>query len=127
MLEQIAQWWNGFLSLFDQIPEDNIAITVYVGGTVIALWAWYLIDRRLPKAIRGISWIIVFALLATPTVSEGNNAQLAPAVIGLIFGVLTKEPRLIWLNAALMCSVAMILFFSTYLWSKFVQHKQNIR
>ena len=60
MLEQITAWWNSFLSLFDAIPEDTLAITVYVGGTIIALLCWYGIARRLPSPFGGITWIILF-------------------------------------------------------------------
>ncbi|KAA8735678.1 hypothetical protein F4V57_02480 [Acinetobacter qingfengensis] len=125
MLDLIASWWNSFLSLFDAIPENAIAITVYVGGTIIALWAWYNIARRLPSPIGGITWIILFALLATPTVSEGSNAGLAPAFIGLIFGILTKENTLIIANLAAILFVAGIGFLIGFLWSKYQTTKQN--
>jgi hypothetical protein len=37
----------------------------------------------------------------TPTISEGPNSELAPAIFGFIFGVLTKEHALIWSNLSL--------------------------
>ena len=119
MPEQISAWWYSFLSLFDAIPEDALAITVYVGGAIIALWCWYNIARRLPSPIGGMTWIVLFAFLATPTVSEGQNAELAPAIIGLIFGILTKEQPLIWANLALILFVAGIGFLVGYFWSKY--------
>ena len=119
MLDSIAQLWNDFLSLFDGIPEDAIAITVYVGGTIVALWAWHQLTRRMPSPLGGILWIIVFALLATPTISEGDNAGLAPALIGLIFGVLTKDNTLIFSNASAILFVAGIGFLIGYCWSKY--------
>lgn len=129
MLEQMSAWWYSFLSLFDAIPESLLATIVYVGGTLIALWCWYNISRRLPSPLGGITWIILFACLATPTVSEGHNAELAPALIGLIFGILTKEPPLIWSNLALIFFVAGIGFLVGYFWSKYkaanVQTHQN--
>ncbi len=114
-----SQWWYQFLGLFDGIPEDNIAVTVYVGGTVLALYCWYSIARRLPSPLGGITWIILFACLATPTVSEGDNAGLAPALIGLIFGILTKEQPLIWSNLASILFVASIGFLIGFCWSKY--------
>ena len=60
---------NSFLSLLDSIPEDSIAVTVYVLGSMIILWAWYAIAKRLPQPLGGITWIIGFAILLTPTVS----------------------------------------------------------
>lgn len=117
--EQITVWWNSFLGLFDTIPEDSIAITVYVGGTILALLCWYSIAKRLPKPLGGITWVILFACLATPTVSEGQNAELAPAIIGLLFGILTKEQPLIWSNLGLILFVAGMGFLVGFFWTKF--------
>ncbi len=57
--------------------------------------------RRLPTTLGAISWLVVFAILVTPTVSEGPNASVAPAIFGLLFGVLTKDSPLIWSNLSL--------------------------
>ncbi len=86
--------------LFSTSSEYLIAIMVYLGGSAIILWCWYWIVQRLPKPWGGMAWLICFAILLTPTVSEGNNAALAPAIFGLIFGVLTKETALVWSNLA---------------------------
>ena len=86
--------------LFSTSSEYLIAIMVYLGGSAIILWCWYAMVQRLPKPWGGITWLICFAILLTPTVSEGNNAALAPAIFGLIFGVLTKETALVWANLA---------------------------
>ena len=119
MPEQITTWWYSFLSLFDGIAEGTIASIVYVGGTLLALWLWYTIARRLPRPLGGITWIILFACLATPTVSQGQNAELAPAIIGLIFGVLTKEQPLVWSNLGLIVFVAGMGFLVGFFWTKY--------
>ena len=124
--EQITALWNSFLSLFDTIPEDTLAITVYVGGTIIALLCWYNIARRLPSPLGGITWIILFACLATPTISEGQNAELAPAIIGLIFGVFTKEQHLIWSNLGSILFVAGIGFLVGYFWTKYKDSRTQL-
>ena len=95
MLETLTAIWSNILSVLDQFPEENVAIIVYVTGTLIALWCWYRLMSRLPNPVGGILWIIVFAILATPTISEGPNSALAPAVFGLIFGILTKKQKII--------------------------------
>lgn len=118
-IDVLSQWWDGFLDLFDGIPENTIAITVYVGGTIIALLCWYSIAKRLPSPLGGITWIILFACLATPTISEGENAELAPAIIGVIFGILTKEQTLIWSNLTSILLVASIGFLVGFCWSKY--------
>ena len=117
---------NSFLSLLDSIPEDSIAITVYLLGSLIILWSWYAIAKRLPKPLGGITWVMGFAILLTPTVSEGNNASIAPAIFGLIFGVLTKENVLIWSNASLILFVTGLGLMVGYLWSKYVVNKNKM-
>ena len=114
---------NSFLALLDSIPEDSIAITVYLLGCVIMLWSWYAIAKRLPKPFGGITWMIGFAILLTPTVSEGNNASIAPAFFGLLFGILTKENALVWSNASLILFVVGLGLVVGYLWSQYTAKK----
>ena len=114
---------NSFLALLDSIPEDSIAITVYLLGSVIMLWSWYAIAKCLPKPFGGITWMIGFAILLTPTVSEGNNASIAPAFFGLLFGILTKENALVWSNASLILFVVGLGLVVGYLWSQYTAKK----
>ena len=114
---------NSFLALLDSIPEVSIAITVYLLGSVIMLWSWYPIAKRLPKPFGGITWMIGFAILLTPTVSEGNNASIAPAFFGLLFGILTKENALVWSNASLILFVVGLGLVVGYLWSQYTAKK----
>ena len=114
---------NSFFSLLDSIPEDSIAVTVYLLGSVIILWAWYVIAKRLPKPLGGMTWLIGFAILLTPTVSEGNNAAIAPAFFGLLFGLLTKEKALVWTNASLILFVFGLGLIIGALWSKYMANK----
>jgi len=114
---------NSFLALLDSIPEDSIAITVYLLGSVIMLSSWYAIAKRLPKPFGGITWMIGFAILLTPTVSEGNNASIAPAFFGLLFGILTKENALVWSNASLILFVVGLGLVVGYLWSQYTAKK----
>ena len=125
MLETLSGMWNNFLSIFDSIPEDNLAIAVYVFGTLIILWCWYGVVKRLPATLGAILWIIVFAIIATPTVSEGQNAELAPAFFGLLFGVLTKEMSLVWFNASLIVFVIGIGLVIGFCWSKYSATNKN--
>ena len=123
MLEQLGAIWNSLLSSLDSVPEDSIAVTVYVVGTIIVLWCWYGVAKRLPVLLGGVSWIILFAVLATPTVSDGTNAEIAPAIFGLLFGILTKEHALVWANASLILLVIGIGLVIGYLWSKYRMNK----
>ena len=127
ILTGLQSWWYSFLSLFDTIPEDNIAVTVYVGGTIIALCCWYSVAKRLPSPLGALTWIILFACLSTPTVSEGENAGLAPALIGMIFGILTKEQNLIWSNLSAILFVAAICFLVMFFWSRYQNQRKNLQ
>lgn len=126
ILAGLQSWWYGFLSLFDAIPEDTIAITVYAGGTIVALCCWYSVAKRLPSPLGALTWIILFACLVTPTVSEGENAGLAPALIGMIFGILTKEQNLIWSNLSAILFVAAICFLVMFFWSRYQNQRKNL-
>lgn len=123
MREDQSGIWTQFLSVLDSIPEDSIAITVYVLGTLIILWCWYAIAKRLPSPIGGITWIVIFAILATPTISEGPNSAVAPAFFGLVFGVLTKNSPIIWSNFSLIAFVIGIGLCAGYFWSNYQTNK----
>ena len=73
---------NGVVTVLDSIPESSIAITVYLGGALIALLCWYGLMKRVPKPFGAIGWLLVFAILLTPTVSAGTNASIAPGGYG---------------------------------------------
>lgn len=115
---------DNLLSILDTIPEDTIAVSVYLLGSIIILWCWYAIAKRLPKPFGGISWVFVFAVMLTPTVSEGTNASIAPAFFGLMFGILTKEHSLIWFNlSAILCVLGLGLIVG-YCWSKYSDKRE---
>ena len=118
---------NGYVAVLDSIPEQSIAVAVYLLGSLIALWCWYGVTKRLPKPLGGFLWILGFAILLTPTVSEGPNASIAPAIFGLLLGVLTKEQALIWINASLILFVIGIGSVIGYCWSTYVLNKGNLR
>lgn len=119
--------WANLLSVLDTVPEDSIAVTVYIVGALIILWCWYSITRRMPKPIGGILWIILFALVASPTISEGPNSDIAPATFGLLFGILTKDSMLIWSNLSIIAFVMGVGLILGYLWSKFNMNQQKRR
>lgn len=114
---------NQLLSSLDAIPEEIIALTAYGVGAIIALWCWWRLMRRLPTTLGAISWLVVFAILVTPTVSEGPNASVEPAIFGLLFGVLTKDSPLIWSNLSLILFVIGLGLVIGYCWSKYITNK----
>ncbi len=82
----------------DSESEYWLAVGIYVVGSVIALWLWRQVVRPLPHPIGGISWLILFSILFAPTVTEGDNGQIAPAVFGLLFGVISDQKALMMSN-----------------------------
>lgn len=122
----VPDFLNSFLSVFDNIPEYHIAITVYYGGSLLVLWLWYLIAKSLPKPLGGMTWILLFAILLAPTISEGVNAKIAPATVGLLVGIITDEDKLIWANLIPILFVAALGFFLGYLWNKYQDHRNTI-
>ncbi|MDC5130184.1 hypothetical protein ABTP92_11060 [Acinetobacter baumannii] len=123
MREDQAGILNQLLSSLDAIPEEIIALTAYGVGAIIALWCWWRLMRRLPTTLGAISWLVVFAILVTPTVSEGPNASVVPAIFGLLFGVLTKDSPLIWSNLSLILFVIGLGLVIGYCWSKYITNK----
>ena len=114
---------ENLLSSLNSIPEYSIAVAVYVLGSFIALWCWYGIAIRLPHVIGGVTWLMMFAILLTPTVSAGNNAAIAPAIFGLIFGVLTKDQILMWSNLSYICLTLGLGLVVGYLYQRYRQNK----
>ncbi len=113
-LERVEPAWNWWVSLFEGVPEYPLAVSVYIGGSVLALLIWLRMVRMLPHPVGAMSWVVMFAVLFAPTVTEGENAQLAPAVIGLMFGVITKDQSLMLKSALpilLMIGLGFVLGF----------------
>lgn len=105
------------------IPEYFIAIVVYLIGSVFFLWGWSYLSRPLPRIFRLTIGIILFAILLTPTISEGVNAALAPAVFGLLFGILTKESSLVWVNLSSICIVIALGFLMIFCWNYYIEDR----
>lgn len=114
---------NGFVAVLDSIPDQSIAFAVYLLGSLIALGCWYGVTKRMPKTMGGFLWLLAFAVLLTPTVSEGSNASVAPAIFGLLFGILTKEYELVWINASLILFVIGVGSVIGYCWSTYASSK----
>ena len=113
-LERVEPAWNWWVSLFEGVPEYPLAVSVYIGGSVLALLIWLRVVRMLPHPVGAMRWVVMFAVLFAPTVTEGENAQLAPAVIGLMFGVITKDQSLMLKSALpilLMIGLGFVLGF----------------
>lgn len=105
------------LSELDIFPADTLAISVYVIGAILVLTAWYFMTKSYPRFCF-VSTLIAFACIATPTVSEGTNASVAPAIFGLLFGVLTHDKQLILVNLGSILFIIGLGCLVRFCWNK---------
>lgn len=87
IIGEIVVWWA---QLVKGVPPESLPMTAYVGFSIIVLLLWILVVRVLPKTLAGLSWIILFAVLLTPTTSLGTTPDIAPASIAVVYGILLK-------------------------------------
>ncbi|MGL5252096.1 MAG: resolvase [Moraxella sp.] len=93
IIGEIVIWWT---QLVRGVPPDKLPLYAYVGFSVVVLLLWILVVRILPKTLAGLSWIILFAILLTPTTSIGTTPDIAPASIAVVYGILLKDPAIIF-------------------------------
>ena len=93
IIGEIVVWWA---QLVKGVPPESLPMTAYVGFSIIVLLLWILVVRALPKTLAGLSWIILFAVLLTPTTSLGTTPDIAPASIAVVYGILLKDPAIIF-------------------------------
>lgn len=101
-LEQISDavssiiiWWS---QLVEGVPPDMLPLYAYVGFSVVVLLLWLFVVKVLPAPFGGMSWLAIFAVLLTPSTAVGGSSEIAPASIGVIYGILMKEPGLAMQN-----------------------------
>lgn len=90
-VSQLTIWWSHLVA---DVPPDMLPIYAYIGFSSIVLLLWLLVVRILPSPIGGMSWLALFSILLAPGSAAGNTGEVAPASIGVIYGILMKEPGL---------------------------------
>lgn len=93
VVNSIVIWWGQAVS---HIAPEKLPLIAYVSFSILALVLWWLVARLLPRTLAGLSWIILFAILLTPTTSLGTSPQIAPASVGVVYGVLLKDSAIIF-------------------------------
>lgn len=88
ILGGIVVWWS---QMVKDVPPADLPLYAYVGGSIIVLILWVLVSRMLPKPVGGISWMVLFAVLLTPGTALGDSGDIAPASIGVVYGLLMKD------------------------------------
>lgn len=87
-LAKLVFWW---IHLVEGVAEDKLPVYTYIGCSVAVLLLLLLVLRILPKSLRGMLWIISAAVLLTPGDTLGHTGQIAPAIIGVLHGLLMKD------------------------------------
>lgn len=93
VIGSIVLIWNKLVS---GVPAEQLPILAYVGFSIVALLLWTFVARIFPKTLAGLSWIILFAILFTPTTSIGVHPQIAPATVGIVYGILMQDNSIIF-------------------------------
>ncbi len=112
-LAKLVMWWS---ELVQGIPGDELPLIVYLGGSVIVCLLWFFIARILPRQVSIMSWIVLIAILFTPSVALGNNGEIVPACVAIVYSILMKNTYGIIINILPILSVIVTCFFLVVIW-----------
>ena len=87
-LSDLIIWWSHMVA---DVPPEQLPLYAYVGFSVVVLLLWLLVVRVLPRPFGGMSWLALCAVLLTPSMALGDSGEIAPASIGVVYGVLMKD------------------------------------
>ncbi len=88
ILGEIVIWWS---QMVKNVPPADLPMYAYLGGTLVVLILWILVARILPKPLGGMSWMVLFAVLLAPGTALGEQGEIAPASIGVIYALMMKD------------------------------------
>ncbi|WP_230656797.1 hypothetical protein [Psychrobacter sp. I-STPA10] len=111
-LSDLIIWWSHFVA---DVPPEQLPLYAYVGFSVVVLLLWLLVARMLPRPLGGMSWLALCAVLLTPSMALGDAGEIAPASIGVVYGVLMKDTA-----AALAHLLPILVVFSVGLFLGFI-------
>ncbi|WP_227430793.1 hypothetical protein [Psychrobacter sp. I-STPA6b] len=110
-LDTISDWLSDvtirWSHLVQDVPPEMLPMYAYVGFSVVVLILWLLVARVLPRPFGGMSWIAVFAVLLTPGMALGDSGEVAPASMGVVYGILMKD-----MGLALSSLIPILVVFS---------------
>lgn len=91
---------------------------MYLAVALVGCWCWQQMFFWLPKGslARHLSWAPGWALLLSPGPAAGDNNLLAPAFIGALLGILTKNTEsmmasLVWMAGGLVVALIIAIAF----------------
>ncbi|WP_049235694.1 hypothetical protein U0021_01830 [Moraxella canis] len=94
-LEQIGEALSGFFSfwgrLTEGVPAGQLPLIVYVVCCGLVLLLWLVIMRLIPRPFKGISLVVLAAVMFAPGQAAGDTGEIAPAMIGVFHAILMKD------------------------------------
>lgn len=113
ILGEIVIWWS---QMVKNVPPADLPMYAYLGGTVIVLLLWILVARVLPKPLGGMIWMVIFAVLLAPGTALGEQGEIAPASIGVIYALLMKDTASAVSNSLPILVVLVVGLFIGFVW-----------
>ena len=113
ILGEIVIWWS---QMVKNVPPADLPMYAYLGGTLIVLVLWILVARILPKPIGGMSWMVLFAVLLAPGSALGEQGEIAPASIGVVYAIMMKDTASAISNALPILIVLVVGLFIGFVW-----------
>ena len=113
ILGEIVIWWS---QMVKNVPPADLPMYAYLGGTLIVLLLWILIARILPKPLGGMSWMVLFAVLLAPGSALGEQGEIAPASISVVYAVMMKDTASAISNALPILVVLVVGLFIGFIW-----------
>lgn len=119
-LEQLSDVLGEIVILWSQmvknVPPADLPMYAYLGGTLVVLLLWILVARIMPKPLGGMSWMVIFAVLLAPGTALGDQGQIAPASIGVVYAIMTKDTGAAIHNAIPVLVVLVVGLFIGFVW-----------
>ena len=112
-LGEIVIWWS---QMVKNVPPADLPMYAYLGGTIIVLLLWILVARVLPKPLGGMIWMVIFAVLLAPGTALGEQGEIAPASIGVIYALLMKDTASAVSNSLPILVVLVVGLFIGFVW-----------
>ncbi|MEC5209124.1 hypothetical protein RCH20_000166 [Psychrobacter sp. PL15] len=113
ILGEIVIWWS---QMVKDVPPADLPMYAYLGGAIIVLILWVLVARMLPRPLGGMSWMVLFAVLLSPSTALGDSSLLAPASISVIYAIMMKDIATAVTNALPILVVLVVGLFIGFVW-----------
>ncbi|MGM8886743.1 hypothetical protein ACS8FD_12460 [Psychrobacter sp. 1U2] len=113
ILGEIVIWWS---QMVKNVPPADLPMYAYLGGTVIVLLLWILVARIMPKPLGGMSWMVIFAVLLAPGTALGEQGEIAPASIGVVYALMMKDTASAVSSALPILVVLVVGLFIGFVW-----------